>query len=153
MQFGNIKAIKCCVTITTVYIWTLSFYPPNLTVKPGFMSSTLHSSLPHLTTFSLLCSPFLPILWVPAIMKIAEMIEKWIFFLKESESYSCLVLLDSLQPHGFHSPWNYLGHNTGVGSFPFSRGFFWLSTYCKTKLENSCFYFIWSSLWVTERTL
>ena len=40
-------------------------------------------------------------------MPINEMIEKWIFFLTESESYSRLVLLDSLQPHGFYSPWNY----------------------------------------------
>ena len=57
-------------------------------------------------------------------MPITEMIEKWIFFLSESESYSCLVLLDSLQPHGFYSPWNYLGQNTGVGVFSLLQGIF-----------------------------
>ena len=30
---------------------------------------------------------------------------------------------DALRPHGLYSPWNYPGQNTGVGSFPFSRGF------------------------------
>ena len=52
------------------------------------------------------------------------MIEKLIFFLTESESYSRLVLLDSLQPHGFYSPWNFLGQNIGVGSFFILQGMF-----------------------------
>ena len=38
----------------------------------------------------------------------------------ESESRS--VLSDSLQPHGLYSPWNSLGHNTGVGSLSFLQG-------------------------------
>ena len=29
--------------------------------------------------------------------------------------------------------------------FPFSRGFFWLPTYCKSQLENSCFLFQYKS--------
>ena len=57
-------------------------------------------------------------------MPITEMTEKWIFFLTESESYSRLVLLDSLQPHEFYSPWNYIGQNTGVGSFSILQGIF-----------------------------
>ena len=41
-------------------------------------------------------------------------------FLCESEI--CSVVSDSLQPHGLYSWWNSPGQNTGVGSFPFSRG-------------------------------
>ena len=33
-----------------------------------------------------------------------------------SESESLSVMSDSLLPHGLYSPWNSLGHNTGVGS-------------------------------------
>ena len=39
-----------------------------------------------------------------------------------SESESCSVMFDSLQPHGLYSPWNSPGQNTGVGSLSFSRG-------------------------------
>ena len=41
---------------------------------------------------------------------------------KESESRS--VVSYSLQSHGLYGPWNYPGHSTGVGAFPFSRGIF-----------------------------
>ena len=34
----------------------------------------------------------------------------------ESESESCSVVSDSLQPHGLYSPWDSPGQNTGVGS-------------------------------------
>ena len=37
-----------------------------------------------------------------------------------SESRS--VVSNSLQPHGLYSPWNSPVQNTGVSSFPFSRG-------------------------------
>ena len=37
---------------------------------------------------------------------------------RESESESCSVLSNSLQPHGLYSPWNSPGQNTGVGTFP-----------------------------------
>ena len=40
----------------------------------------------------------------------------------QSESESCSVVSDSLQPHGLHSPRNSPGQNTGVVAFPFSRG-------------------------------
>ena len=33
-----------------------------------------------------------------------------------TESESCSVVSDSLQPHGLYSPWNSPGQNTGVGS-------------------------------------
>jgi len=33
-------------------------------------------------------------------------------------------VFDSLQPHGLYSPWNFPGQDTGVGTFPFSRGSF-----------------------------
>ena len=35
---------------------------------------------------------------------------------------SCSVVSNSLQPHGLYSPWNSWGQNTGLCSFPFSRG-------------------------------
>ena len=152
-----LRPLQCCVTITNVYIRTFSFYPPTsqqIHVKHSpFMSSTSHSSFPHLT-FSLL-SPLLPILWVSAINANHWNDRKidFIFFLTEREIYRRLVLLESLQSNGSYSPWSYLGQNTRLGNFFILLGIFWLSTYCKTKLENSCFYFIWSSLWVTERTL
>ena len=38
----------------------------------------------------------------------------------ESESHS--VLSNSLRSNGLYSPWNSPRQNTGVGSFPFSRG-------------------------------
>ena len=38
----------------------------------------------------------------------------------ESESESCLVKSDYLQPHGLYSPWNSLGQNTGVDSLSLS---------------------------------
>ena len=40
---------------------------------------------------------------------------KYSWNISESESHS--VMSDSLRPHGLYSPWNSLGHNTGVGSF------------------------------------
>ena len=39
---------------------------------------------------------------------------KYSWNISESESHS--VMSDSLWPHGLYSPWNSLGHNTGVGS-------------------------------------
>ena len=38
-------------------------------------------------------------------------------------SESCLVVSDSLLPHGLYSPWNSPGQSTGVVAFPFSSGF------------------------------
>ena len=35
--------------------------------------------------------------------------------LRVSESESCSVVSSSLPPHGLYSPWNSLGHYTGVG--------------------------------------
>ena len=40
----------------------------------------------------------------------------------ESESHS--VVSDPLQLHGLHSPWNYPGQNTGVGSLFLLQGIF-----------------------------
>ena len=33
-------------------------------------------------------------------------------------------VLDSLRPHGLYSPWNSLGHNTGMGSLSHLQGIF-----------------------------
>ena len=41
-----------------------------------------------------------------------------------SESTSCSVVSDSLQPHGLYSPWNSPGQNTGVGSLSLLQGIF-----------------------------
>ena len=41
-----------------------------------------------------------------------------------SESESCSVVSDSLQPHGLYSPWNFPGQNTGVGSLSCLPGIF-----------------------------
>ena len=43
---------------------------------------------------------------------------------RESESESCSVLSDSLQPHGLYSPWNSPGQNSGVGSLSLLQGTF-----------------------------
>ena len=45
-------------------------------------------------------------------------------FLHLSESGSCSVVSDSLQPHGLHSPWNPPGQNIGVGSLSLLQGIF-----------------------------
>ena len=42
----------------------------------------------------------------------------------KSESENHLVLLDSLWPHGLHSPWNSPGQNTGVGRLSLLQGIF-----------------------------
>ena len=39
-------------------------------------------------------------------------------------SESCSVVSDSLRPHGLHSPWNFPGQNTGVGSLSLLKGIF-----------------------------
>ena len=36
----------------------------------------------------------------------------------------CSVMSDSLRPHGWYSPWNSPGQNTGVGSFSLLQGIF-----------------------------
>ena len=45
-------------------------------------------------------------------------------FHMKSESESCSVISNSLQPHGLYSPWNSPGQNTGVGSFSLLQGIF-----------------------------
>ena len=42
----------------------------------------------------------------------------------QSESESCSVMSDSLQPHELYSPWNSPGRNTGVGSLSLLQGIF-----------------------------
>ena len=42
----------------------------------------------------------------------------------QSQSESCSVVSDSLQPHGLYSPWNSPGQNTGVGSLSLLQGIF-----------------------------
>ena len=42
----------------------------------------------------------------------------------ERESESCLVMSDSLQPHGLYGPWNSPGQITGVGSLSLLQGIF-----------------------------
>ena len=37
---------------------------------------------------------------------------------------SCLVVSDSLRPHGLYKPWNSPGQNTGVGSLSLLQGIF-----------------------------
>ena len=46
------------------------------------------------------------------------------FYSKESESESCSVVSDSLQPHELYSPWNSPGQNNGVGSLSLLQGIF-----------------------------
>ena len=41
-----------------------------------------------------------------------------------SESESCSVVSNSLQPHGLYSPWNSPGQNIGVGSLSLLQGIF-----------------------------
>ena len=45
---------------------------------------------------------------------------QWISY--ESEIESCSVVSNSLWPNGLYSPWNYPGHNTGVGSHSLLQG-------------------------------
>ena len=40
----------------------------------------------------------------------------------ESESESCSVMSNTLQPYGLYSPWNSPGQNTGVGSLSLLQG-------------------------------
>ena len=50
----------------------------------------------------------------------ALMVSSWL--LKWNES--CLVVSDSLRPHGLYSPWNSLGQNTAVGNCSLLQGIF-----------------------------
>ena len=45
-------------------------------------------------------------------------------FHMKSESESCSVISNSLQPYGLYSPWNSPGQNTGVGSCSFLQEIF-----------------------------
>ena len=95
MQFEDIKTFTMlCNHHQCLYshILILSSHFP---AKPGFMSSTPHSSLPHMTTFSLLLTSFIPILSVSTINANHSKDRKMKFFQTERESYSHLVLLDS----------------------------------------------------------
>ena len=40
----------------------------------------------------------------------------------KSESESCSVMSYSLQPHGLHTPWNFPGQDTGVGTCSLLQG-------------------------------
>ena len=44
--------------------------------------------------------------------------------IQQIESESCLVMSDSLWPHGLYHPWNSPGQNTGVGSLFLFQGIF-----------------------------
>ena len=61
----------------------------------------------------------------------------------ENESYS--VVSDSLRPHALYSPWNSPDQNTGVSSFPFSRG----STQPKDQAQVSCIADSFFTSWAT----
>ena len=76
-------------------------------------------------------------------MPMTEMIEKIdSFFLTEKEFYRRLVVLDSLQFHGFYSPWSYLGQKTGMGNFSILQGIFLTLHILQIQVENYLFYFI-----------
>ena len=49
---------------------------------------------------------------------------KWWHFDLHPGSETCSVVSDSLWAHGLYSPWNSLGHNTGVGSRSLLQGIF-----------------------------
>ena len=49
------------------------------------------------------------------IFMLSEFSETHVPFWQESESESCSVMSNSLQPHGWYSSWNSPGKNTGVG--------------------------------------
>ena len=55
-------------------------------------------------------------------MKLSEKYYLLFQIFPEGLSGSCSVVFHSLRPHKLYSPWNSPGQNTGVGSFPFSRG-------------------------------
>ena len=58
----------------------------------------------------------------------------------ENESRS--VISNSLQTHGLHITWNFLGQNTGVGSLSFLQGIF--------PTQVSCIVGGFFSSWATE---
>ena len=157
MQFGNIKAFALLCNHHQCLHLHLLILSPYFTAKPGFMSSTPHSSFPHRTTFSVLYPPLFPILWVSAFnanhWNDRKIFVCLFFFLKERKLYRCLVLLDSLQSHGFYSPWSYIGQKTGMGNFSILQGIFLTLHILQIQVENYLFYFIWSILSVKEGTV
>ena len=48
----------------------------------------------------------------------------WLEVVSDSENKIRSVMSDSLQPHGWYSPWNSPGQNTAVGSLSFLQGIF-----------------------------
>ena len=46
----------------------------------------------------------------------------WHLIVHEIKSESCLVVSNSLRPHGLYSPWNSPGKNTKVGSLSVLQG-------------------------------
>ena len=56
--------------------------------------------------------------------KSVSQLQTVVLVLSESESESCSVVSNFLQPHGLYSPWNSPGQNTGVGSLFLFQGIF-----------------------------
>ena len=56
------------------------------------------------------------------------------------------VVSNSLQPHGLQSPWNSPGQNTGVGTFPSSRG----SSQCRDQTQVSHIAGRFFTIWATR---
>ena len=116
-NLGILRPSQCCVTITNVYICIFSFYPPT---SQQSLDSCQALPIPPSPTWQhsvFFFLHFFPFFGCPQSRPITEMIEKLIIFLTEREHYGCLVLLDSLQSHGFYIPWSYLGQNIGMGNF------------------------------------
>ena len=63
---------------------------------------------------------------------------------KKSESESCSVTSNSLQPHGLYSPWNSPGQDTKVGSFSLLQGIFPTQGSKQSLLHSS---------WATRKTV
>ena len=152
MQLGNIKAFTVLCNhhqcLHSHHLILSPHFPENPCQALPISSS---STWKHLVFLFL---HFFPFFGCPQSMPMTEMIEKIdSFFLTEKEFYRRLVVLDSLQFHGFYSPWSYLGQKTGMGNFSILQGIFLTLHILQIQVENYLFYFIWSILSVKEGTV
>ena len=72
---------------------------------------------------------FLHMLWTPQYISLIFVLNNYLLMISAdavwwSQSESRSVMLDSLWPHGLHSPWNSPDQNTGVGSLSLFQGIF-----------------------------
>ena len=121
--------------VKPVFLSMLYSYLLSSVIVSSFLWQSFHAALwePHLLFYSSLCrngnrgcnwDSFKLVVWWPRIYPNCYYdFLKWLIIVNV-KSESCLVVSDSLWPHGLQSTWNSPGQNTRVGSLLHLQGIF-----------------------------